>query len=833
MRKQTIFLIIIKILVKDNKEYLLEEPMKKKEKIIVTGMSCSACAANIEKVLSGTDGIYSSVVNFANEKLAVEYNDDTIELEDIYDKIESIGYGVLRNDDTKESACSIDIEGMSCAACSAKIDKVLNEQEGVHYASVNLTTEKAIVEFDRTKIAAVDIIDAINDLGYKASLSQDERKDMEQDRRQKELKRLRIELVASIILSSPLLAAMILMLVGIDVPFLHNAYFQLAVATPVQFIIGSKFYKNAFYALRAKSANMDVLIAMGTSAAYFYSLYNTFFQKVPQGMKKDLYFESAVVIITLILLGKYLESIAKGKTSDAIRKLIGLRAKTARIVIGGMEKDIPIEDVKVNDIIAVRPGEKIPVDGVIVDGSTSIDESMITGESIPVDKKAGDNVVGASINKLGAFRLRATKVGKDTVLSQIIRMVEDAQGSKAPIQKIADKVSGIFVPVVVGIAIATFLVWFFLLDNATMGFISMVSVLVIACPCALGLATPTAIMVGTGKGAENGILIKGGEYLERAYKINAIVLDKTGTITKGEPEVTDIIPVGDMKINDILRYASITEKHSEHPLARAIYKKGIEEFRSVIDPVDFTAVPGMGVTATIGNKHVLLGARKLIIENHIKIEDIENSIIELERHGKTTMIMTVNRRLQAVIGLADTIKSTSKGAINELKDMDIDVYMLTGDNKRTADTIAKQVDITNVIAEVLPDNKADEVKKLHYKDKIVAMVGDGINDAPALAVADIGMAMGNGTDVAIEAADITLMSSDLAAIPASIKLSKKTMTKIKQNLFWAFFYNIIGIPIAALGLLNPIIAGAAMAFSSVSVVLNSLSLKRYKVYGKR
>jgi Cu+-exporting ATPase len=803
--------------------------MKRLDKIIITGMSCVACAQNIEKVLIGTEGIYKANINFANEKLTVEYNDDIIGLEDVYEKIESIGYGVLRNDDTKESACSIDIEGMSCASCSAKIDKVLNDLEGVEYASVNLTTEKATVEFDRTEIAAVDIIDAINNLGYKATLSQDERKDMEQDRRDKELRRLRIELIASIILSSPLLAGMILMLVGVDVPLLHNAYFQLAIATPVQFIIGSKFYKNAFYALRAKSANMDVLIAMGTSAAYFYSVYNTFFQKG----RKDLYFESAVVIITLILLGKYLEAIAKGKTSEAIKKLMGLKAKTARIVVGGMEKDIPIEDVKVDDVIAVRPGEKIPVDGVIIDGTTSIDESMITGESIPVDKKVGDIVVGASINKLGAFRFRATKVGKDTVLSQIIKMVEDAQGSKAPIQKIADKVSGIFVPVVVGIAVATFLIWFFLLDNATMGFISMVSVLVIACPCALGLATPTAIMVGTGKGAENGILIKGGEYLERAYKINTIVLDKTGTITKGKPEVTDIIPVGDMKVNDILRYAAITEKHSEHPLAIAIYKRGIEEFRSVIDPVEFTAVPGMGVMAKIGNKDVLLGTRKLITDNHIKLEKIENSIIELERHAKTTMIMAVNRKLQAVIGMADTIKSTSKSAIDEMKDMGIDVYMLTGDNKRTADTIARQVGINNVIAEVLPDNKADEVKKLRFNDKVVAMVGDGINDAPALAVADIGMAMGNGTDVAIEAADITLMSSDLTAIPASIRLSKKTMSKIKQNLFWAFFYNIIGIPIAAFGLLNPIIAGAAMAFSSVSVVLNSLSLKKFKVFGKK
>jgi Cu+-exporting ATPase len=573
---------------------------------------------------------------------------------------------------------------------------------------------------------------------------------------------------------------------------------------------------------------MDVLIAMGTSAAYFYSAYNAFFQNTAGGGMKDLYFESAVVIITLILLGKYFEAIAKDRTSDAIKKLIGLQPKTARVLIGDIEKDIPIEEVSLGDMIIVRPGERIPVDGTIIEGNSSIDESMLTGESIPVDKKAGDSVVGASINKLGTFKFKATKIGKDTVLSQIIKMVEDAQGSKAPIQKIADKVSGIFVPIVVVIAAVTFLIWYFLIGDLTMGFISMVAVLVIACPCALGLATPTAIMVGTGKGAENGILIKGGEHLEKAYKIDIVVLDKTGTITNGKPEVTDIVSLGNMHEKEILKIAARVEKKSEHPLAEAIYEKGKAEFDVLQDPDDFSAIPGRGVKATLGSDTILLGTRKLMKENNISIDKNEDTMVTLENQGKTVMIVAVNNELQAVIAVADTIKQNSKAAIKELEELGIEVYMLTGDNQRTAQAIAGQVGINNIISEVLPENKAEEIKKLQKAGKIVAMVGDGINDAPALAVADTGMALGTGTDVAIEAADITLMRGDLRAIPASIRLSKKTMNKIKQNLFWAFFYNVIGIPIAALGLLNPMIAGAAMAFSSVSVVTNSLSLKRFK-----
>jgi Cu+-exporting ATPase len=732
--------------------------------------------------------------------------------------------------DKKET---IKISGMTCAACAAKIEKKLNKLEGVQKATVNLAIEKASVEYDSSKIDVSDMIKTVEVLGYNAKRAEEVSGDSEREQREKEIKRLRMELIISAILSFPLVMAMLLTLVNIDLAFLHNEYFQLIVTTPVQFIIGFRFYKNAFYALKAKSANMDVLIAMGTSAAYFFSIYNAFFVPAEPGtMMKELYFEAGAVIITLILLGKYLEAVAKGKTSEAIKKLMGLQAKTAKVVRDGVEKDIPIEEVEVGDVIVVRPGEKVPVDGKITEGNSSLDESMLTGESLPVEKKAGDFVVGATINKFGTFKFEATKVGRDTVLSQIIKMVEDAQGSKAPIQKIADRVSGIFVPVVIGVAVITFIIWYLVLGDFAAGIISGVSVLVIACPCALGLATPTAIMVGTGKGAENGILIKGGEYLEMTYKVNAVVLDKTGTITKGQPEVTDIISLGKIESSEILKMAAIAEKSSEHPLGSAIYEKGKNEYGTIPDPEWFKAIPGKGIIAVVDQKEIYIGTRKLMTERKIDPGTTENAIIKLEDEGKTAMLMAVNNKIEAIIAVADTLKESSEEAIKELQDMGILVYMITGDNQRTAKAIAKQVGIENVLSEVLPENKAEEVEKLKKQGKIVAMVGDGINDAPALATADIGMAIGTGTDVAIEAADITLMRGDLITIPAAIRLSRKTMGKIKQNLFWAFIYNIIGIPFAAMGLLNPMIAGGAMAFSSVSVVTNSLSLKRFKPYKK-
>lgn len=732
--------------------------------------------------------------------------------------------------DKKET---IKIQGMSCAACAARIEKRLKKLEGINTAFVNLAAEKATIEYDSSKVKASDIVNAIESLGYKAEEEKVCDHDRNRDQRSVELRRLRTEFIISAVLSSPLILAMLLTIIHIDIAFLHNEYFQLAIATPVQFIIGFRFYRNAYHALKSKSANMDVLIAMGTTAAYFFSIYNAFFVPAKEGMMmKELYFEAAAVIITLVLLGKYLEAVAKGKTSEAIKKLMGLQAKTARVIKDGIEKDIPIEHVEVGDIIIVRPGEKVPVDGRIVEGSSSIDESMLTGESMPVEKKAGDNVIGATINKYGTFKFEAAKVGKETVLSQIIKLVEDAQGSKAPIQKIADRVSGIFVPIVVGIAVFSFLVWFLVLGNFSQGIISAVSVLVIACPCALGLATPTAIMVGTGKGAENGILIKGGEHLEMAYRINAVVFDKTGTITKGKPEVTDIVPLAQLNSDEILKLAAAAEKKSEHPLGVAIYEKGKKEFGLIPDPEEFQAIPGRGVMAVADGKEIYIGTRKLMNDKGIETGNIEAVIANLEDEGKTVMLMAADAKLQAIIAVADTLKEHSKQAIQQLRDMGIEVYMITGDNKRTAAAIAKQAGITNVLAEVLPENKAAEVEKLKKSGFIVAMVGDGINDAPALATADIGMAVGTGTDIAIEAADITLMRGDLRTIPLAIKLSKKTMKKIKQNLFWAFIYNVIGIPFAAMGLLNPVIAGGAMAFSSVSVVANSLSLKRFSAKNK-
>ncbi|MDF9410007.1 heavy metal translocating P-type ATPase [Pelotomaculum isophthalicicum JI] len=804
--------------------------MLKKESFKIAGMSCAACAARIEKNFKNLEGVNQANVNFAVEKATVEYDDKLVDPQKFEILAEKLGYEVIREKAAEESKVDLVLKGMTCAACAARIEKKLSRQNGIIKAAVNLATEKASVEYDPAEIKVSDMIKAVQSLGYDAEKAEDAARDREKELREKEIRTLQIILVISILLSSPLLLAMVLMIAHLETAWLailHNQYFQLAIATPIQFIVGFRFYKYAFYALRAKSANMDVLISMGTSAAYFYSLYNVFFQTAPEGMMKDLYFEASAILITLIFLGKYLEAVAKGKTSEAIKKLMGLQAKTARIIRDSVEQDIPIEEVEIGDIVIVRPGEKVPVDGKITEGNSSIDESMLTGESLPVEKKTGDLVIGATINKYGTFKFEATKVGKDTALSQIIKMVEDAQGSKAPIQKIADQVSGVFVPVVAGIAVLTFAIWYFGSGDLTKAIISAVAVLVIACPCALGLATPTAIMVGTGKGAENGILIKGGEHLETAYKLNVVVMDKTGTITKGQPEVTDIIALGQLNKNELLKMAAIIEKRSEHPIGVAIFEEGKKMFGNIPNPDKFEAIPGRGVMAEVEGNIFHIGTRKLMNEKGIDLGNVEPTIAKLEDEGKTAMLMSKNNAVQAVIAVADTLKENSKEAIEDLQRMGIEVYMITGDNQRTARAIARQAGITNVLAEVLPENKAEEVEKLKAEGKVVAMVGDGINDAPALATADIGMAIGTGTDVAIEAADITLMRGDLRAIAAAIRLSRKTMNKIKQNMFWAFFYNVIGIPFAALGFLNPMIAGGAMAFSSVSVVTNSLSLKRF------
>ena len=668
------------------------------------------------------------------------------------------------------------------------MEKALNKLEGVTSANVNLSTNKAVVEFPSGVLEDSQIIEAIEKAGYKAEVERDVSSDREKELREKEIKSLKRSFIISAILTLPLFSAMFFHMAG-QMNILTNGYFQWALATPVQFLIGARFYKGAYKSLRGGGANMDVLIAMGTSAAYFYSVYNIF-----AGVH-EYYFEASAVIITLILLGKTFEAVAKGKTSEAIKKLMGLQPKTARVLKDGEEKEIPIENLQIGDIIIVKPGEKVPVDGVIVQGSSSLDESMITGESIPVDKGEGDQVVGATINKFGSFRFEAQKIGKDTVLSQIIKLVEDAQGSKAPVQRLADKISGIFVPTVIGIALVTFIAFYFI-DSFNTGLINAVAILVIACPCALGLATPTAIMVGTGKGAENGILIKSGEHLERAHKMDSIIFDKTGTITKGKPDVTDIVSFGEDR-KEILRISASVEKTSEHPLGEAIVKKAEEEGLALSEAESFSAVPGKGLKASFEGREILLGNRKLMRENDIDLTDREKDIEKLETEGKTAMILAVDGRLTGIIAVADGIKETSQAAIRELQDMGLKVFMITGDNERTARAIGAQVGIENILADVLPEDKASEVEKLKSQGMHVGMVGDGINDAPALAAADVGFAIGTGTDVAMEAADITLMRGDLEGVVTAMRLSHRTMKTIKQNLFWAFFYNTLGIPFAA------------------------------------
>lgn len=656
--------------------------------------------------------------------------------------------------------------------------------------------------------------------GYSARISKEE--EVFGDERDKEIRNLKNLFIVSVILTFPLLIGMFLHMAKIHT-ILTNGYFQLAITTPVQFIVGYRFYKGAYHSLKGGGANMDVLVSLGTSAAYFYSLYN-----VIVGVK-EYYFESSAVIITLVLLGKMLEGIAKGRTSEAIKKLIGLQAKKAVAIRDGVEIEIPIEQVSIGDIIIVKPGEKVPVDGQIIEGVSSIDESMITGESIPVDKTTGDEVIGGTINKYGTFKFKATKIGKETVLSQIIKLVENAQTSKAPVQRLADKIASIFVPTVISIAVVTLIFWALVKGNLTQGIINAVSVLVIACPCSLGLATPTAIMVSTGRGAEMGILIKGGEYLEKVHEINAIVFDKTGTITKGEPEVTDVIGF-DLEEDDILKIGLSVENKSEHPLGKAIVNKGKEKGLDIEEVQEFEAIPGRGIWAKLHEYDIYLGNRKLMEEKNIDISNREEEIVNLEEEGKTAMLLAINGTISGIIGVADTLKENSREVIGELKNMGLEIYMITGDNVRTAKAIGKELGIVNIIADVLPENKAEKIEELKGKGKKVAMVGDGINDAPALATANVGFALSTGTDIAMESSDITLMGGNLKGIPTAMKLSRRTMKIIKENLFWAFIYNAIGIPIAALGFLNPMLAGTAMAFSSVSVVTNSLRLKKFTPY---
>jgi len=702
---------------------------------------------------------------------------------------------------------------------------------GVTSAAVNFAMETARVVYVPGKVSVEQMREKVQKLGYEASVKRED--DAARDRQGDETRRQQRKLLISAVLSLPLLWSMVAhfsFTSWIYLPeLLMNPWFQLALATPVQFYIGKPFYVGAYKALRSGSANMDVLVSLGTSAAYLYSLYLTIDWYVRGGHMPSLYFETSAILITLVILGKLLEARAKGRASQAIRSLMQLQAKTALIVRDGKELTVPVEEVVVGDIVLVRPGDKVPVDGMVLEGVSTVDESMLTGESLPVEKKAGDSVIGATINNNGMLRIRATKVGEETALAQIIRVVEEAQGSKAPIQRVADVISGIFVPIVVGIAAVVFLAWIWLVTpgNFAEALEKAIAVLVIACPCALGLATPTSIMAGSGRAAELGILFKGGEHLEQMHKIDAVVLDKTGTVTKGKPELTDVLAQGDE--TEFLRLVGAAEKSSEHPLAEAIVA-GIRERGIELPEVEsFEAIPGFGIRAVVEGKTVVVGTRRLMERHQVDALSAYEEMSRLEKAGKTAMLAAIDNRYAGLVAVADTIKETSKAAVSRLKEMGIEVIMITGDNERTAKAIAAQVGIDHVRAEVLPEGKAEEVKKLQAQGKNVAMVGDGINDAPALATADIGVAIGTGTDVAIEAADVTLMRGDLSGVPDAIIMSRKTMRNIRQNLFWALGYNTLGIPIAAIGLLAPWVAGAAMALSSVSVVLNALRLQRVNI----
>jgi len=746
-----------------------------------------------------------------------------------------------KNQDLEQTALSVG--GMSCAACVVRVEKALGGLEGVEQAAVNFATEKAQVTYDPKKVNLEKFRQAIEEAGYQfRGLARADLRDREREERERELALLKKKFIFSVILG------VLIMVLSMPhyIPYLKEVphdilfYILFVLTTPVQFWAGKQFLTGAWGAARHGGADMNTLIAVGTLSAYVYSSVVTFFPSLfhHSGLKAEIYFDSAAMIIALILLGRLLEARAKGQTSEAIRKLIGLAPKTARVIRDNQEVDIPVEEVQKGDLIIVRPGEKIPVDGRIKEGRSAVDESMLTGESLPVDKNPGDEVIGATLNKSGSFTFEATRIGEETALAQIIHLVEQAQGSKAPIQRLADQVAGVFVPFVMGIAVLTFIIWYFWGPPPALTFalLNFVAVMIIACPCALGLATPTAIMVGTGKGAEHGILIKGGESLESIHKLTTIVFDKTGTLTRGELAVTDIVPIEGIEAVDILTLAASVERNSEHPLGEAIVRKAKEEGLNLAGVEDFEALSGQGVAAKWEGQEVYIGNKRLMESQGLDLTPVQVSADALADQGKTLMFVARSGKIIGLTALADTLKEHSKEAVAELKQMGLEVVMLTGDNQQTAQAISRQLHLDRVLAEVLPQDKTEQIKKLQSEGKKVAMVGDGINDAPALAQADVGIAIGTGTDVAVEASDITLIRDDLRIILTAIKLSRKTIRTIRQNLFWAFFYNVLGIPVAA-GilypfwgiLLNPILASAAMAFSSVSVVSNSLRLRRFKI----
>jgi Cu+-exporting ATPase len=811
-----------------------------KASIHITGMTCTTCAGTIKKGLSKTPGVEQADVNFASEKASIEYDPTKVDLAKIKDTVSQLGYGIA----TRKSI--FPVSGMTCASCVARVEEALSSVPGVISANVNLASEKATVEYlEGTGLA--DMRRAVKDAGYELGPEAQALEDVT-TAAQREIRFIRNRFIIATILTASIMAF------SWGPSFVGKSYLLWALATPVQFWAGLRFYRGAWGALKHKTSDMNTLIAVGTSVAYFYSMVVVLFPSlfVTGVVEPHLYFHTSAAIITLILLGRFLEARAKGQTSTAIKKLIGMQPKTALVISEGEQRETPVEEVQVGDLILVRPGDRVPVDGIVRHGYSSVDESMITGESIPVEKKVSDEVIGATINKTGSLEIEATKVGKDTTLAHIVRMVEEAQGSKAPIQRLADVIASYFVPAVIGIAIVTFVIWYFVgpAPALTFAFLNFVAVLVIACPCALGLATPTAIMVGTGKGAEHGVLIRNGEALERAHQINTVLLDKTGTMTRGEPVVTDIISAHSFSQEEVLQLAASAEHTSEHPLGEAVVKAALEKKLELSPSSDFNAIPGQGIEASVGGKKLFLGNLKLMKERGFSLNGLEKEAAELLEGGKTVMFLGRDSQVAGIIALADTLKPGAKEALQALRNIGIETAMLTGDNWRTAEAIAREAGIDRVLAEVLPEHKAGEVKKLQEEGKVLAMVGDGINDAPALAQADIGIAIGTGTDVAVETGDITLISGDLTGVATAISLSKRTMRTIKQNLFWAFAYNTALIPIAAgvlylvfgntgvpsglhfvlgeYGFLNPILAAAAMAASSITVVSNSLRLRRFK-----
>ncbi len=843
------------------------EGKEAKAKLRLGGLTCASCVSAVENAVKKMPGIKAISVNLMTEMAEVEFDPQAVDVEDIAKKIEDVGYEAEPVEEKTGNVITLNVGGMTCASCVAGVERAIKKLDGIISASVNLTTERAVVEYDSRLVQPRDIVEAIEAVGYEASIATDD-VDIERLERIEEIKRWKQKFVVSLTLTLPVFVLSMLVIEpfksfvpSIFLEWLESDIFGISrlsllglilfvFSTPVQFWVGKNFYVNSYKALRHGSATMDVLVALGTSAAYLYSVFSWIYPVFEPSFKGEMFFETAALLITFIVLGRYLEARAKGKTSDAIKKLMNLQPKTATLLTSdGQEKTIPVELVSVGDILLVRPGEKIPTDGIIVQGTTSVDESMLTGESMPVSKDEGDEVIGGTINNEGLIKVKATRIGNETALAQIIKLVQEAQSSKAPIQAFADRVSQYFVPAVVLIAVLDFIFWFAITslriytdlppgtDSFLFSLLLSVAVLVIACPCALGLATPTAVMVGTGVAASNGILIKGGEPLEFAYKVNAVIFDKTGTLTHGKPKVTDVVlSRKDLTEEKLLYFAASAEYGSEHPLGKAIVEKARELSITLKEPQEFEAIKGLGVKAKIDDKVVLIGNRRFLSSNNVSTDDkTENMMTHLENQGKTAMLVAVDGTLSGIIAVADTVKEEAKAVIAKLHEMGIKTWMVTGDNKRTAQAIAKQVGIDEVFAEVLPAQKVEKVKELQEQGYVVAMVGDGVNDAPALAQADVGIAIGSGTDVAIESADIILMRDDLKDVVAAFDVSKKTMKRIKLNMFWALAYNTAGIPVAA-GVLYPFthmtlppeLAGLAMALSSVSVVTSSLLLRRWK-----